>query len=435
MSSSSSTTFDPTEFDLTSTIGEFLDRHMMFPLLAFLETTEMYPAEELQAAKVSLLKDTAMLGLYSQSYEQLHGSLEGAEDVEARLTDLKTQLNNLKATAKPLLKIIDDQELMIQFENQKTFNAEYLEENYDITETEINAMYHLAKLQYDAGKYQKAAPLLHNFTHLGKDTELIFNALWGKFACEIMTQNWDAAKNDLSALRDAIESKNWETPLEQLQQRTWLIHWSLFVFFNHPTGRNGIIEMFMDDKYMNAIQTQAPHALRYLAAAVITNKRGRGVLNDLVKVIQVESYTYKDPITEFVQSLYVDFDFDGAQTQLDICLEVLSNDFFLTSIRDEFLHNARLFIFETYCRIHKTIDIAMLAEKLSMDQQAAEKWIVGLIKNAHFGSQHQPKIDSKENHVVMSTQYPSVHQDVKMKTKELMMRTNILTNNLNAKQQ
>eukprot|EP00003_Mantamonas_plastica_P014777 TRINITY_DN2545_c0_g1_i5.p1 TRINITY_DN2545_c0_g1~~TRINITY_DN2545_c0_g1_i5.p1 ORF type:complete len:328 (-),score=78.07 TRINITY_DN2545_c0_g1_i5:858-1841(-) len=239
MSSSSSTTFDPTEFDLTSTIGEFLDRHMMFPLLAFLETTEMYPAEELQAAKVSLLKDTAMLGLYSQSYEQLHGSLEGAEDVEARLTDLKTQLNNLKATAKPLLKIIDDQELMIQFENQKTFNAEYLEENYDITETEINAMYHLAKLQYDAGKYQKAAPLLHNFTHLGKDTELIFNALWGKFACEIMTQNWDAAKNDLSALRDAIESKNWETPLEQLQQRTWLIHWSLFVFFNHPTGRNG----------------------------------------------------------------------------------------------------------------------------------------------------------------------------------------------------
>jgi len=37
--------------------------------------------------------------------------------------------------------------------------------------------------------------------------------------------------------------------MEQLQQRTWLIHWSLFVFFNHPSGRNGIIDMFFQDKY------------------------------------------------------------------------------------------------------------------------------------------------------------------------------------------
>ncbi len=42
------------------------------------------------------------------------------------------------------------------------------------------------------------------------------------------------------------------------------------------------------------------------------------------------------------------------------------NDFFLVSCRDEFIENARLFIFETYCRIHQVIDISMLAEKLNM---------------------------------------------------------------------
>ena len=36
-------------------------------------------------------------------------------------------------------------------------------------------------------------------------------------------------------------------------------------------------------------------------------------VKDLAKVIQQESYTYKDPITEFVECLYVNFDFDGAQ--------------------------------------------------------------------------------------------------------------------------
>ena len=32
-----------------------------------------------------------------------------------------------------------------------------------------------------------------------------------------------------------------------------------------------------------------------------------------------ESYTYKDPITEFVECLYVHFDFDGAQQKLREC--------------------------------------------------------------------------------------------------------------------
>lgn len=35
------------------------------------------------------------------------------------------------------------------------------------------------------------------------------------------------------------------SPLQSLQQRTWLIHWSLFVFFNHPKGRDNIIELFL----------------------------------------------------------------------------------------------------------------------------------------------------------------------------------------------
>ena len=75
-------------------------------------------------------------------------------------------------------------------------------------------------------------------------------------------------------------------------------------------------------RYLNAIQTMCPHILRYLTTAVITNKRRRTVLKDLVKVIQQESYTYRDPITEFLECLYVNFDFDGAQKKLRECEQV-----------------------------------------------------------------------------------------------------------------
>ncbi|RWW71887.1 hypothetical protein BHE74_00020334 [Ensete ventricosum] len=130
----------------------------------------------------------------------------------------------------------------------------------------------------------------------------------------------------------------------------------------------GIEPVKVDIKYLNAIQTNAHHLLRYVATAVIVNKRRRNMLKELVKVIQQEQHSYKDPITEFLECLYVNYDFDGAQKKLKECEQVILNDPFLgkrvedsnfatVPLRDEFLENARLFVFETYCRIHRCIDI------------------------------------------------------------------------------
>ena len=57
------------------------------------------------------------------------------------------------------------------------------------------------------------------------------------------------------------------------------------------------------------------------------------VLKDQVKVTQQESYTYKDPITEFVECLYVNFDVDGAQKKVRECKCVLENKFLVAVLR------------------------------------------------------------------------------------------------------
>jgi translation initiation factor 3 subunit E len=46
----------------------------------------------------------------------------------------------------------------------------------------------------------------------------------------------------------------------------------------------------------------------------------------------------------------------------------------------------------------------MLAERLGLDQESAERWIVDLIRNARLDA----KIDSAKGHVIMGTQYPSM---------------------------
>lgn len=152
-------------------------------------------------------------------------------------------------------------------------------------------------------------------------------------------------------------------------------------------------------------------------------------MKDLVKVIQQESYKYKDPITEFVECLYVNFDFDGAQQKLRECEEVLVNDFFLVACLDDFIENARLLIFETFCRIHECISINMLAEKLNMTEEDAERWIVNLIRNARLDA----KIDSKLGHVVMGAQAVSPYQQVIEKTKGLAFRSQMLAMNIEKK--
>jgi hypothetical protein len=82
----------------------------------------------------------------------------------------------------------------------------------------------------------------------------------------------------------------------------------------------GIISFYF--RYLNAIQTNAPHLLRYLATAFIVNKRRRPQFKDFIKVIQQEQHSYKDPITEFLACVYVNYDFDEAQKKMKECEEV-----------------------------------------------------------------------------------------------------------------
>jgi translation initiation factor 3 subunit E len=416
------------EYDLTQTIAPYLDRHLVFPLLEFLDfKKDLYPEEDLLKEKLALLADkTNMVDFAMDIYKKLYKTEEVPAEMKAKRQAVVDRLKQLQAECSNILQVLDNQNLVKQLRNEKLFTLQYLQENFQITPEEVDALYRYAKFQFDCGNYSGAAEYLLHFKSLNTNPDKNFSALWGKFAAEILMQNWDDALKDMQHLTELLDTKSFTSPLKQLQQRTWLIHWSLFVFFNHPNGRNGIIDLFFSERYLNAIQTTCPHILRYLTTAVITNKRRRSVLKDLVKVIQQESYTYRDPITEFLEALYVNFDFEGAQVKLRECEKVLMNDFFLVACRDEFIENARLFIFETYCRIHQIIDIGMLAEKLNMDQDSAERWIVNLIRNARLDA----KIDSKNNTVIMGAQNPSVYQKVIEKTKGLSFRSYVLANSL-----
>lgn len=72
---------------------------------------------------------------------------------------------------------------------------------------------------------------------------------------------------------------------------------------------------------------------------------------------------------------------------------------------------------------------SMLAEKLNMGIEEAERWIVNLIRNASLDA----KIDAQKGVVVMGSQILSPYQIIIEKTKNLFNRTQTLVHNSDKK--
>jgi len=420
------------QYDLTGKIGQYLDRHLVAPLLEFLVAENIYNANDVLQSKLSLLTETKMVDYAIDVFKKLHSDQEVPQKFLDKRSKVVEDYKAVQETSKSIQQILEDPGLAEQISNSRDYRqlVEYLVKNHEFKPERIDSIYDDAKLYYECGNYQTASQLLNLHNELVPTTDKNYlSGLWGKLACNILLHQWDYGMEDFEKLKTYIDEDPFRNSLQTLQQRTWLLHWGLYLYFNHAKGWDFLLDLLSNNaKYLNVIQTTCPHILRYWATAVIISKHNRHstAMKELVQVIQQESYTYKDPITEFIECLHVNFDFDGAQKKLKECETVLSNDFFLISCYNEFIDHARLMIFETFCRIHQCISIGMLAEKLDMTTDDAERWIVNLIRNARLDA----KLDSKLGHVVMGVHAVSPYQQIIGKTEFLSMRSQILANSV-----
>lgn len=360
-----STTNPEEEYELLPKLIPYLDRHLVFPLLEFATVHEGDDADDITKSKYELLKHTNMTDYVANLWQDINKSDTMPEEFIKKREQVLEKLQEYGEQSSKITELLQDDSVVGNLRSDKAANLKFLEEQHGVTTEMVNTLYDFGRFQYSCGSYGNAAELLYQFRVLSTDNDKVSFATWGKLASEILTTSWEAAMEEVQKVKDSIETRLFNNPLAQLEHRTWLIHWSLFPFFNHDPARDVLTDLFFSSAYINTIQTSCPWILRYLAAAVITN-RGRAnknmsmyqrQLKDLVRVVRQEGYEYRDPITDFVKALYVDFDFEEAQKKLGEAEEVLRSDFFLVAAADAFVEAARHLISESYCKIHQRIDI------------------------------------------------------------------------------
>ncbi|KAH8914771.1 hypothetical protein BT69DRAFT_1342320 [Atractiella rhizophila] len=433
-------------YDLTSQLLPNLDRHLALPLLDFLASQNIRTNDEVLEAKFQLLKPTNMVTYLRDLRKEIRAgrgienSSEEAQidqDLAKKEESVVKTLADLQQKAVKVMEVISGPEVVAALRQDKMQNLAYLKDNHGLNIDQINDLYQFGHYQYTIGHYSGSSDYLYHFCVLSPDNALVTSALWGKLVSDILEGSWTAALDGLDRLRENIESRFGSVSAATggsgggtigLKERTWWLHWSLFVYWNAENGRSALVDSWLSQSYLNAIQTASPHLLRYLVVALVisrssspssrhTSRSADHALREIVRGVVQEKYQYSDPITEFVFQLYQEVNFEQARQELDKCEDVMRQDFFLDEFSEEFLEGARALVSEVYCKIHRKIDIADLSDRLGLSKAEGERWIVNLVREARLDA----KIDFKENAVHMNHSTPSPYQKVIELTKGIQL--------------
>lgn len=229
--------------------------------------------------------------------------------------------------------------------------------------------------------------------------------------------------------KSAVEHKS-------LVELTWLLHLSVWVIFRcYLPGVFGMekktarlsawtdhLDWFFSEKCQQCIFSLCPHLLRYYAVLGILNRKREDQLKIITQAVANGVHRYSDPFTRFLTAMFVERNFEMGQVELPKLKESCASDFFLHGLADEVEEQSRLIVFDNYCRIHRSINIKLISDKLHMDAESAEKWIVTLIRDSRLDA----KIDSEKNVVEMTIHTPASHSVILERTRNLIYRSQSL---------
>ena len=122
MTASSESSINLEQWDLTSRVSPYLDRHMIFPLLEYVDTliaknVYSYSSQDVAKARLSLLKPTHMVDYAIDVYKSLNDAKDVPKEMEEQKQQVFKELEELQQGCAALDKLCQDEEERVSHEH------------------------------------------------------------------------------------------------------------------------------------------------------------------------------------------------------------------------------------------------------------------------------------------------------------------------------
>ena len=146
------------KYDVLPKMIQYLDRHLIFPLLEDRDDTI-----ENKQLKAELLKGTNMFDYLGKLDAEIKGQSQPAKEFAAKREDVIKKRDTLEEQTEKLRGLLEDEAVVSNFRSDKVANLKYLETEHGVQPEMVNALYDFGNFQYSCGEYQQAADVLYQF--------------------------------------------------------------------------------------------------------------------------------------------------------------------------------------------------------------------------------------------------------------------------------
>lgn len=406
-------------YDLSRKMAPFFDIHIMLFIFNWLEKTNMYGPNEIAKARLELLRHTNMIGYAIDVYKELNGTDETPAEFKGREEGINRQYEDFKDS-----KLYECMESCLESDSIPTLSDDDLKE-FSLTREDMDKSYSLAQFIMNCGDYELALNLISFYIQQIPATtsgdlfhDRMLNLLWGRLTCESL-MSLDDGMTTLKELEDVLANiEKVASAAQVLQERSWLVHYGLFLLSGMKNGEDFFVRTFFRKEYLATIELNAPWLLRYLV--VVFMKQGRAARVNLSRVIEILercSDVLEDPILLFAYHLIVRMDFAQAAKELARCEDVFASDFFLSRMgvesEETFMNEARLTILDLIFVMYQRISIPFLAEMLSLSVSECQEFVETMISKGLIDME----MEESREFVKMSKAAPSLYEQVMARKK------------------
>jgi len=120
------------DYDLTPRMAPNLDRHLVFPLLEFLQERQLYDDDHILKAKIDLLNNTNMVDYAMDIHKSLYHTEDVPHDMVERRAEVVARLKSLEEAAAPLVSFLQNAAAVQELRADKQYNLQMLNDRYQV---------------------------------------------------------------------------------------------------------------------------------------------------------------------------------------------------------------------------------------------------------------------------------------------------------------